>query len=395
MTALVEKADQFVLDLFKEKLPNTFIYHNYKHSQRVFKSSKEILENSQIDVKQQEAVLLAAWLHDTGYVNTYKGHEVESQKIAEAFLRKNNADENLIKTVSRCILATRFSNQNPTDELEKIIKDADTSHFGKDYFEETSEFLRQELKLRNIKNYSHEEWVKSTIEVLTKKHRFFTGYALKNWQNQKDENLLWLLDHENSLKKKLEKEDAKARLKAKYKNQSPDRGVQTLFRVTMRNHLKLSDIADTKANILLSVNAIIVSLALSNLIHEIDEPESTRLMIPTLILLFFSVASIIGAILSTRPNVTHGEFTREQVQNREVNLLFFGNFHKMPYNQFKWAIDEIIKDQDFLYDSLIKDLYLLGIVLNRKYRLLRITYTIFMIGIIVSVLAFIYAYYLL
>lgn len=75
MNNLVEKAEKFVEDLFKEKLPNTFIYHNYQHTQRVVKSTKELIENSEINVKDKEALLLAAWLHDTGYIHTYRGHE--------------------------------------------------------------------------------------------------------------------------------------------------------------------------------------------------------------------------------------------------------------------------------------------------------------------------------
>jgi len=67
----------------------------------------------------------------------------------------------------------------------------------------------------------------------------------------------------------------------------------------------------------------------------------------------------------------------------------------MPYDQFEWAMQEIIKDQNVVYDSLTKDLYYLGIVLNKKYRMLRITYTIFMIGIILSVLSFILMFYLM
>lgn len=395
MSNLVEKADQFVLNLFNEKLPNTFLYHNYKHTQRVVKSTKELIEKSEIHVKQQEVLLLSALFHDTGYITTYKGHEEESAEIATDFLKdQQEADEQTIKEVVRCIRATKLEKE-PADLLEKIIKDADTSHLAKDYFEETSEFLRQELKLQQIKNYSPEEWIQGNITLFTQKHQYYTEYARKNWQEKKEENLLNLLEKERKLKKKLEQEENKARLKAKYKNENPDRGIQTLYRVTMRNHLKLSDIADTKANILLSVNAIIISLALANLIPDLQAPSNKHLMIPTLILILFSVASIIGSIMSTRPNVTSGEFTREQVQNKEVNVLFFGNFHRMPYDQFEWAINEILKDQSYVYDSLTKDLYYLGVVLNRKYRLLRITYTIFMIGIILSVISFIITFYLL
>jgi len=395
MTTLVEKADQFVLNLFEQKLPNTFLYHNYRHTQRVVKSTKELIENSEIDVKQEEVLLLAAWFHDTGYTVTFDGHEEESSKIAREFLREENADTQLIEEVSRCILATKFNAAEPTDILERIIKDADTSHLAKGYFEETSEFLRQELKLLKIRNYSTQEWIQENIKMFTQLHRFHTPYAIKNWQKKKDENLLELLKIDKSYRSKIKKEEEKAKVKAKIKNDSPERGIQTLYRVTMRNHLKLSDIADTKGNILLSVNASIISLAIANLIPDLDTPGNKQIMIPTLILVLFSVASIVGSILSTRPNVTSGEFTKEQVKNKEVNVLFFGNFHQMPYDQFEWAMQEIIKDQTYVYDSLTKDLYYLGIVLNKKYRLLRITYTIFMIGIISSVLSFILMFYIM
>ena len=80
------------------------------------------------------------------------------------------------------------------------------------------------------------------------------------------------------------------------------------------------------------------------------------------------------------------------VENKNVNLLFFGNFHKMKLNDFQWAMNELMKDKEYLYNSMTKDLYFLGKVLNRKYKILRITYTIFIIGILASVTAFAIAF---
>ena len=394
MSDIINKADKFVLDLFKEKLPNSFIYHNYNHTQRVAKSTKELIENSEINVKEEQALLLAAWLHDTGYTIKFAGHEEESVKIARDFLKQNEADEDVIKMVEECILATKFDS-TPTTKLEKIIKDADSSHLAKEYFLETSEFLRQELQLLNIKNYSPVEWLEENIKLFTEKHKYLTDYAARNWKPKKDKNLSALLEKRNKATQKLKKEEEKAELKASAKNNNPEKSIQTLFRVTLRNHIKLSDIADTKANILLSVNAIIISLALANLIPQLDAATNKHLLIPTMILIVFSVASIILSIMSTRPNVTSGEFTKEQVEKREVNLLFFGNFHKMPFEQFKWGMNKLIKDKDYVYESMMLDLHLLGIVLQRKYLLLRLTYTVFMIGIIVSVLSYVVAFYLI
>ncbi|MNG23857.1 hypothetical protein D3C84_1085100 [compost metagenome] len=109
-------------------------------------------------------------------------------------------------------------------------------------------------------------------------------------------------------------------------------------------------------------------------------------------MLISSVITIIFAILSTRPKVTSGFFTREDVQDKKVNLMFFGNFYKMPLHEYDWAMNEMMKDRDYLYSTMIKDLYYLGLVLQRKYNLLRIAYNIFMIGIIVTVIAFVIAF---
>lgn len=382
----------YVLRLFKEQLPNTYLYHNYNHTVRVVKSTKEIAQNSEIIVKDQEALALAAWLHDTGYTQQRVGHEEISASLAADFLREHNLEADRISLIQDLILATKMDRE-PETEMERIIKDADASHFAKDYFEETSEFLRQELLLTDVATYDPAEWREKNVKMFTEQHHFYTDYAARNWKLQKDSNLVDLLKKKNKKERKYKKEEVKAKLKAKYKDLSPDRGVQTLYRTTLRNHIKLSDIADTKANILLSVNAIIISLALSNVIPKLDAPTNKHLMIPTLILVLFSVASIILSILSTRPNVTSGEFTREQVKKKQVNILFFGNFHKMPYDQYQWAINEIIYDKDYIYEALTKDLWLLGVVLNKKYMLLRKTYTVFMAGIIVSVVAFIIAFW--
>ena len=394
MDDIITKADNFILDLFKEKLPNSYIYHNYNHTQRVVKSTKELIENSEINVKEEQAVLLAAWLHDSGYTKKFVGHEEESVKIANDFLKENNVEDDVIKMVEECIMATKFDS-NPTTKLGKIIKDADSSHLAKEYFLETSEFLRQELQLLNIKNYSPVEWLEENIHMFTEKHKYHTNYAAKNWKPKKDQNLSELLERKNKKTQKLKKEETKAELKASAKNNNPEKSIQTLFRVTLRNHIKLSDIADTKANILLSVNAIIISLALANLIPQLNATEHKHLLVPTLVLIVFSVASIILSIMSTRPNVTSGEFTKDQVEKRQVNLLFFGNFHKMPFDQFKWGMNELIKDKDYVYESMMLDLHLLGIVLQRKYMLLRLTYNVFMIGIIVSVFSYVVAFYLI
>lgn len=383
MSEIVQKAADFVSNLLENKLDEKFLYHNLKHTQRVVKSTQELVEHHELTKDEKEQLLLAAWFHDTGYSEGVEEHEMKSCTIASNFLKTETYPETGIAAISSMIMATKRHHE-PSDLMQKILRDADASHFAQRSYWETTDFLKEELKQLGIANYSEKEWRNENIKMFRNEHEFYTDYAKENWEGLKEKNLKQLVKE-----KKAEKEIAKKEaLKAKYKSESPDRGIQTLFRVTLKNHLTLSDIADTKANILLSVNAIIISVALSNLIPKLDNPSNTYLIYPTLIFITFSVVSMVMAVLATRPNVTSGQFTKEDVNNKKVNLLFFGNFHKMKLDDYEWAIKELVKDREYIYSSLTKDLYFLGLVLNRKYKILRLTYTIFIIGIVVSVLAF-------
>ena len=383
MSDSISKTEAYATELLSTKLDHKYLYHNLRHTQRVVKSTKELLEHYNLNENENSAILIAAWLHDTGYTVSSINHEEHSATIAKEFLVKLGCEKAFIKTVNSLILATKMG-EEPTNLSEQIIKDADCSHFAHQSFLETSELLREELSQLGIATFSLKEWRNKNIELFRTAHRYYTNYAIENWQPKKDKNLEALLKKREKNKKLIKKEELKVNLK----NKSPERGIQTMFRVTMSNHIKLSGIADTKANILLSVNAIIVSLILSNLIPKLDNPSNDYLVIPAAIFVIFSVTSMIMSVLATRPNVTSGEFSKADVDNRKVNLLFFGNFHKMKLEDYEWAIQELIKDQEYVYTSLTKDLYFLGLVLNKKYKLLRWTYTIFMIGMVLSVIAF-------
>ena len=108
-------------------------------------------------------------------------------------------------------------------------------------------------------------------------------------------------------------------------------------------------------------------------------------------LVIVCLATIVFAVLATRPNVSSGKFTREDIMNKETNLLFFGNFHSVPLESYMWGMREMMKDSDYLYGSMTKDIYFLGIVLGKKYKMLRKSYNIFMYGFVLSIVAFIVA----
>ncbi|MBK9465467.1 MAG: hypothetical protein IPN56_11870 [Chitinophagaceae bacterium] len=155
------------------------------------------------------------------------------------------------------------------------------------------------------------------------------------------------------------------------------------------NHMALSQMADSKANILISVNAIILSILIGNLIDKLH--TDPNLQIPLALIAVVCVASIVFGILATRPNVSSGKFSHEDIASKRTNLLFFGNFHNASLEDYSWGMTEMLGDKNYMNSSMIKDNYFLGVVLAKKYKYLRIAYNIFMYGLILSILAFVVA----
>ena len=393
---ILKISEDYAKNLLKDKLSSVYTYHNLDHTIQVVDKIKILAKEENISPEDTENLILAGWFHDLGYVDDADNHEEESRKIASDFLKQHQFSEERIAKIGELILATdKF--YKPKNHLEEIIKDADLYHLASDDYFRICENLRQEIKEVHHQKFSKQQWSELNI-VFFSKHQFYTKFAKENWQPEKEKNVEKILSsiknmkEEKKEKSSLEKDKALLNKKKLEKLESPERGIETMFRITLNNHTKLSQIADSKANILLSVNAIIISIALSTLIPKLDAPRNAHLIIPSFVMVIFSVACIILAIMSTRPKVSSGTFTRKEIEEKKVNLLFFGNFYKMPLEEYLWAMKEMMNDRQYLYDTMIKDLYYLGIVLNRKYKLLRLTYTVFTIGIIASVIAFVVAF---
>lgn len=374
----IANSESFIHKLFREQLSPQNLYHNLSHTHRVKEKAEELAEAEYRSDEDLYVLKLAVLFHDAGYIEKDEGHEEVSVEIARKFLTEEGLEPDVIAKVEELIIATKTSHK-PQNTLEKIIKDADSSHLASEKFFEISGLLQKELSLKKDEEISDVSWLDQNIEFF-QNHEFYTNTAIKEWLPVKDLNLY-------EIHQRKEKAEKKATKPIKL-----GRGIETMYRVTLKNHIELSAIADTKANILLSVNAIIISIALSSLIPKLDSFSNQYLVWPTFILLIFSVASIIMSIISTRPKVSNITVTRDMIKNKQTNILFFGNFYKMNIDDFEWGMDYLINNEDALYNSLTKDLYYLGMVLERKYRLLRITYNIFMFGIVVSAISFVISY---
>ncbi|MBO9634304.1 MAG: HD domain-containing protein [Chitinophagaceae bacterium] len=410
---LLQEARQYVTGIFTNKVNPAFVYHNIEHTREVVEAADQMASYLSLPEEERPALLLAAWFHDTGYsAGQPKRHEEVSRDIAADFLRNKGVDQETIDRVSNAIMATKWP-QSPTDLLEQILCDADLSHLGMPVFPEKNKLLRQELNLLFDNKLSKKEWRQKNIFFL-QQHRYFTEYGktvlepvkqhhlqaliLKADKNGKEEEGSFgqmivdtkLPDTNITMPEKTNGEKAirdKEREKLeKDKAARTERSISTMFRIMSENHVNLSQMADSKANIMISVNTIVISIMVSVLLGKLQfYPE---FIVPTIILLTVCTSAVVFAILATRPNVNRGVFTKEDIENKKVNLLFFGNFFNMELKDYDWAMKQMMADRDYLDSSMIKDIYSLGVVLARKYKYLRIAYNIFMFGLVIAIIAF-------
>ncbi len=172
-----------------------------------------------------------------------------------------------------------------------------------------------------------------------------------------------------ALKKKLAKVDPRS-----------ERGAETLFRLVSKNQYTLNTMIDRKSNILISINALILSIILGTMYGQLD--NDPHLIYPVVLMLLTNIISIAYAIFATRPELKHGEKSAN-------NLLFYGNFNTMQEDEYVEKMTGLMYQGDELYKTIAKDTFHLGKTIDKKFKLLRKSFHVFLGGIIISVIAFI------
>jgi predicted metal-dependent HD superfamily phosphohydrolase len=386
---IVRKAADYIFTLFKEKLSRKLVYHNYKHTFETVKEAKELGEAYKLPPEELEVLQLAAWFHDSGYIDAYIGHEEKSVERATAYLQEQGYPADRLTRVQACIMATK--NGVPSESLlEDILVDADMANVGKETFFSSAELLRVEWEIFLDRSYSNSEWAKFQLDFL-ESMKYRTEEAQKKFSERLGLNIQ---EQRNLLEKEAKKVEKKKKEQETFAQ--PKRGIETMFRSTYRVHINLSAIADQKANMMISLNAIIMSVIITYLgaktsVLGSEFARNPVLFVPVGILLLTTLGSLIGAIMSAQPEVTSRSVDKKSLDTNRSSILFFGNFTKLPLEDFQKGMKDIMTEKDSLYTNMITDIYYLGDVLSRKYQMLRVSYTIFMFGLILTVLSFIVA----
>ncbi|MFK8056082.1 MAG: Pycsar system effector family protein [Saprospiraceae bacterium] len=394
---IVAAAQAEVALLFRERETSKLHYHSHEHTREVVEAADQIANLSGFSESDHEAILLAAWWHDTGMLlcgDDPVGHEKTSTEQVNLFLKKHNYPQDRTELIDKLIMATDMSH-TPATDLEKAMRDADMNGLGRPEYRDRLKSLRKEWAAQGrLHTTDRVQWLQENIAFFNS-HSYLTPAAERLFGEQKEQNLKRL---EKQLAKREKQKSKSSKKKDKTSKESSadksaiqsEKSAQMMLKTTLRNNINLTSIADGKANIMLSINAVILTVAVPLIGTYI--PTYNYLMMPTAVLLLTSVISITYATLATRPVKTSGSTDLSQIGTGKTNLFFFGNYHSMNIADYKSGLKKVLASQDILDSAVMNDLYWLGVALGRKFNRLRICYAVFLAGMVLSVVSFIIAY---
>jgi hypothetical protein len=384
---ILNKAANHVEILHKKNDREGFFFHNISYINSILGVASELANRYQISQYYQKPLLLAAIFKDAGMIVDPKAPEKHSEFIAENFLRDYGADEELITRVISLIRTVYHPRTDPS-LLERIIHDAGISYMGKKSFFKDSELLRMEYENLLNKFITDYEWEKHLYKLVSEAS-FQTQAGFNQYEKTRVGNQKKQLDRMNKARKKSVKKAGSI---------DYERSISTYYRINFQNHINLSSVSDRKANVMISLNTVILAVIviLSGMgltfYNQLNANNNYRFFAPVIVLLLSSLLSIIFSILSARPKVNGNRSDINKIRENKTSLISSMNFRNLNLNDFVIHMRELKKDPQWIYDNLSTELYYFVIALNEKYRLLHWSYTIFMIGIGISTILFVFIF---
>ncbi len=380
----------YVWQLFEQHASSRMVFHHYGFCQAMAERAIGLASKSELSDLEQQAVGISAWLYPTGFWLQYNDPFRKSRELAEEFLVKSQLQQDL---------GSKVLEGMPLDgaiksPLSKMVKDAYTTiAYGQQYAQQHP-LLRLEREWATGQTYTKLEWAQQQLnELLTL--QIHTPQAQQVYGGQLAQNiLLQQQQKEKQVARSLVPIGASKEVPVPFQGletEATARTIQTFFRTNYRNHIHLSSIADDKARIMISANTILISVLITLLSYRNIAETQPMILLPVVLFLVTGLTSLTFAILAARPRVTSSEPKEGETVPSPDNVIFFGNFVHLGLKQYEVAMDRMFRDSESLIGNMARDLYFLGKVLDKKYRFLSVSYNIFLVGFIATVISFLFA----
>ncbi len=378
----------FIKSLYNDKQDASLVFHNFKKAVEAETIVNELAEEGELQESVRTNATIMAWFYFSGFILDYENAERKTVETIKQFYNTRDFDTGEQERIIQ-VIQSYWKKEEPRGDDAKLFFDALNSiYFGESFFE-YNPIWRLERELTSGKKISKTAWENQLLNRLLQL-KFYTIPAQLRFGQHLSNNIL-------TIKRKIEKRRNEYDLPeaslpgqrfGNIESRTPIRAVQTYLRTAYRNHINLYAIADKKANIMISVNSIMISVVISIVSYRNVIETKPVLLLPTVIFIVSGLSSLIFAVLSARPKLSSAGKKLLKGVERDEDLIFFGNYVQLDEDEFEEAMSNILLDGHLLYGNMIKEVYRLGKVLDSKFKFLTISYNIFMVGFITTILFF-------
>lgn len=186
MTPRFQLAHDYMMSRLERELSPRLHYHNVEHVRDVLSAALRIGQAEGVDASGLELIGVAAVFHDSGFILDSKEHEATGVLFARDYLPGLGFSENELEFICGMIMATRVP-QQPLNDWQMILCDADLDYLGRDDFFETGNKVYKEL-LEYGHNINDREWNEMQVRFLTE-HHYFTQTSINERKLKKDLHL--------------------------------------------------------------------------------------------------------------------------------------------------------------------------------------------------------------
>lgn len=384
---LLKAAADFALELYRRIPDSRLVFHNYELAHQMAATVREIAEADGVDGDTFAIAGLSSWIFPCGYLLDYRAPLQPLLREVKHFFSAHPCPEKWRIGVVQC-LQTLYNQQTPASPEEQLLSDAYSVSAFIRPGENRLALLKLEWELVEGRAPEKWEWTALQARRLAALPLFYR-YSKLHYQPLLANLLLQVQRSVEKQRANLPETPENTEPFHYLEPDSPVRAAQTFFRANYRNHINLSAIADNKANIMISVNSILISVLITFLSYRNIAEVKPLILLPVILFLVTGLTSLIFAVLAARPKVTALNRGQKDPAIVRRNLIFFGNFVPLQLEEYEAAMDEMFRNSALLYGNMTRDMYHLGKVLDRKYRYLTVSYNLFMLGFAATVITFI------
>ncbi|MBT8218368.1 MAG: hypothetical protein KJP00_00995 [Bacteroidia bacterium] len=256
--------------------------------------------------------------------------------------------------------------QNMDDQMEEMTQQNEKPTKKSTASGETQEELSGDVKAIQEKLLTINDKVNTIKSKQSKKKKRELKQAKK---------ALKMLEELEKLKsKKLKLKEQERELEGEFLSKN----AVNILRTVLRNNIDLTNIADNKANVLLSLNALMLTFLVPLTVPYFDRIKALGLGIPLIFMALTCLVTIYIAVHVLKP----GKLSSQKVdfKTAKVSPFFFGSAKNMTQNEFLEYSERVLSDQRLSESFISNDFYHISVRLAEKMKMVRNAFNIFIYG---------------